>query len=228
MAPAPLPPASHPKLIRIPGCPAVPKNSAYSDHRYAAATPTEISVSMVAAPCRALTSAARWNGHAPHTTTGEASASESHCQFRNCSAGTMASTTTGIARASDTSSRCRSVSASSAADAPAGAPDPASVASREAGRAAVYPACSTTEIRSPVRTEAGKDTRAVSVAKLTVAATPSSLFSFFSILAAHEAQVIPPIASSALRIAPARLWLLTVVIRASSLPYVCGEPPVVR
>ena len=72
-------------------------------------------------------------------------------------------------------------------------------------------------------TEAGKDSRAVSVAKLTVAATPSSLFSFFSILAAHEAQVIPPIASSALRIAPARLWLVTVAIRASSLPYACGK-----
>ena len=38
-------------------------------------TPTDTSVSMVAAPCRALTIAARWNGHAPHTATGEASAS---------------------------------------------------------------------------------------------------------------------------------------------------------
>ena len=39
-------------------------------------------------------------------------------------------------------------------------------------------------------------TRAVPVAKLTVALTPSSLLSFFSTLAAHEAQVIPPIVSS--------------------------------
>jgi hypothetical protein len=38
----------------------------------------------------------------------------------------------------------------------------------------------------PVLTQAGKDTRAVSVAKLTVAATPSSRFSFFSILAARH------------------------------------------
>jgi hypothetical protein len=106
------------KLIRIPGCPAVPKNSAYSDHRYAAATPTETSVSMVAVPCRALTRAARWKGQAPHTATGEASARLAHCQFRNCSAGTMARTTTGIARASDTSSRCRSPSASSVPDPP--------------------------------------------------------------------------------------------------------------
>ena len=43
----------------------------------------------------------------------------------------------------------------------------------------------------------GKLTRAVSVAKLTVALTPSSLFSFFSICAAQEAQVIPPMVSSA-------------------------------
>ena len=53
--------------------PAAPKNSAYSDHGYAAATPTEISVSIVAAPRRALTAAARWKGQAPHTATGEAS-----------------------------------------------------------------------------------------------------------------------------------------------------------
>ena len=44
---------------------------------------------------------------------------------------------------------------------------------------------------------AGNVTRAVSVARLTVALTPSSRFSFRSILAAQDAQVIPPIASSA-------------------------------
>ena len=66
----------------------------------------------------------------------------------------------------------------------------------EAGRTAEYPACSTTEIRSPALTAAGKLTRAVSVAKLTVAVTPCSLLSFFSTRAAHEAHVIPPIARS--------------------------------
>ena len=45
-------------------------------------------------------------------------------------------------------------------------------------------------------TAPGKLTAAFSVAKLTVAVTPSSLFSFFSTRAAHEAQVIPPIDSS--------------------------------
>jgi hypothetical protein len=68
-----------------------------------------------------------------------------------------------------------------------------------------------------VLTVAGKVTEAVSVAKLTVAVTPSSLFSFFSILAAHEAQVIPPTASSALRVmaagASAGLSPATVLIR---------------
>ncbi len=37
------------------------------------------------------------------------------------------------------------------------------------------------------------------MAKFTVAATPPSLFSFFSTRAAHDAQVIPPTASSVLR-----------------------------
>ena len=40
-------------------------------------------------------------------------------------------------------------------------------------------------------------TRAVSVARLTAALTPSIRFSFRSILAAQDAQVIPPVASSA-------------------------------
>ena len=201
----PLPPASQVKLIRIPGCPAVPTNSAYSDHRYAAATPTEISVSMVAAPWRALTSAARWNGQAPHTATGEASASDTHCHFRNCSAGTMASTTTGIAKRQrhqqPLPQRIRLAGAGARRR-------PRSGRWRPAGeRAAPRRTRPARPPRSGRRcsTEAGKDTRAVSVARLTVAATPSSLFSFFSIRVAHDAQVIPPIVSSALRIAPARL-----------------------
>ena len=36
----------------------------------------EMSVSIVAAPWRRLIHAARWNGHAPHTTTGVARASD--------------------------------------------------------------------------------------------------------------------------------------------------------
>ena len=51
----------------------------------------EISVSIVAAPWRRLVQAARWNGQAPHTTTGAARVSDSHCQLSNCSGGTIAS-----------------------------------------------------------------------------------------------------------------------------------------
>jgi hypothetical protein len=60
----------------------------------------------------------------------------------------------------------------------------------------LLPACPTTEIRSLALTAGAKLTCAVSVAKLTVAATPSSLFSFFSIRTAHDAHVIPLIARS--------------------------------
>ncbi len=169
---------------------------------------------MVAAPCRALMNAARWNGHAPHTATGEASASEAHCQFRNCAAGTIASTTTGTASASETSSRCRSARCSPRASSdgvPSGSPASGSAGG---GSAAVYPACSTVRTRSSGLTAAGKVTRAVSVAKLTVAVTPSSLLSFFSTRAAHDAHVIPPIDSSTLRPGPSGVttfWSLATV-----------------
>ena len=61
--------------------------------------PTEISVSMVAAPCRALVQAALWKGQAAYVTTGAASVSDSHCQYSNCRAGTIAIATTGTASA---------------------------------------------------------------------------------------------------------------------------------
>ena len=76
---------------------------------------------------------------------------------------------------------------------------------------------------------AGKLTRAVPVAKLTVALTPSSLPSFFSTRAAHEAQVIPPIASSTARTAPpgaaAGLTPVTMLIRASPPSLRCHVQP---
>ena len=64
----------------MPGTPAVPQNRAYTDQPSAASTPSDTSVSMVAVPWRRFAQAARWNGHAPHTTTGAARVSESHCQ----------------------------------------------------------------------------------------------------------------------------------------------------
>src|ERR687894_2702658 len=79
----------------IPGAPAVPNSRAYSDQANAASTPIESSVSIVAAPWRRLAHAARWNGQAPHTITGPASARGTHCQEVNCSAGTIAIAITG-------------------------------------------------------------------------------------------------------------------------------------
>jgi hypothetical protein len=38
---------------------------------------------MVVAPWRALVNAARWNGSAPQTTTGEAKVRDNHCQLSN-------------------------------------------------------------------------------------------------------------------------------------------------
>ena len=64
----------------IPGVPAVPQINAYTDHPSAARVPIEISVSIVAVPCRRFDHAARWNGHAPHSTTGAANANDNHCQ----------------------------------------------------------------------------------------------------------------------------------------------------
>ena len=72
-----------------------------------------ISVSMVVAPWRRFTQVARWNGHAPHTTTGEASANASHIHSSNCSAGIIDSAITGMASAAVISSRCRACSTGS-------------------------------------------------------------------------------------------------------------------
>ena len=81
----------------MPGMPASPRNSAYSDHSQAASVPSEISVSIVAVPWRRFAQAARWNGQPPQTTTGVASWSASHCQLSNCSAGIIESSSTGSA-----------------------------------------------------------------------------------------------------------------------------------
>ena len=93
--------------MRMPVMPASAKNSAHSDHRYAATTPTEMRVSMVAAPWRRLVQAARWNGRAPQTTTGEARVRESHCQLSNCRAGIIDISSTGTVSTAQTTRRWR-------------------------------------------------------------------------------------------------------------------------
>ncbi len=94
-------------VMRIPSSPAPPSSSAHSDQAVAATTPIDTSVSMVDAPCRAARYAARWNGHAAHVATGSASAATSHCQPRNCVAGTMLSTSTGTVSTAATRRRRR-------------------------------------------------------------------------------------------------------------------------
>ncbi len=96
----------------------------------------ETRVSIVLAPCRALTTAARWNGQAPQTATGLAMVSASHCQLSNCSAGTIDSRSTGRVRTALTSSRWRR--AASGSSSRAGAAGPASgSAAAGGGRVAV-------------------------------------------------------------------------------------------
>ena len=89
----------------MPITPASPRKRAYSDQAKAATVPTEINVSMVAAPWRRLAHAARWNGHAPQLTTGAARVNESHCHPSNCSDGIMAIKITGTDSSVDTSRR---------------------------------------------------------------------------------------------------------------------------
>ena len=72
-----------------------------------------MSVSMVVAPWRRFTHVARWNGQAPHTTTGDASANASHIHSSNCSAGIIDSAITGMASAAVITSRWRAWSTGS-------------------------------------------------------------------------------------------------------------------
>lgn len=104
--------------IRIPGSPAPPRKSAYADQRKDATTPRDTSVSMVAAECRSPRTARTWKGHAPHTATGAASAKHSHCQSRNCKAGTIDNTRTGTASSAVARSRSRSCRACSDSSSP--------------------------------------------------------------------------------------------------------------
>lgn len=94
--------------IRMPGSPAPPRNSAYTDQEKEAATPSETRVSMVAAECRNPRTARTWKGQAPHTATGAARTKHSHCQLRNCRPVTIDSTSTGSASNAVISSRSRS------------------------------------------------------------------------------------------------------------------------
>ena len=58
-------------------------NIAYTDQPHAAVIPSDTSVSIETEPCRALRSAAWWNGQAAQITTGAASTTRTHCQPGN-------------------------------------------------------------------------------------------------------------------------------------------------
>ena len=115
----------HSNSCTMPGIPAMPKKSAYSDQPKAASVPRLTRVSMVVVPWRRLVQAARWNGHAPQTTTGAARVNESHCQLVNCRAETIAMATTGTVSTAEIISRCRNSRVGSAA-CPSSAPPSAS------------------------------------------------------------------------------------------------------
>ena len=55
--------------------------------------PSDTRVSIETEPCRAFRSAAAWNGHADHTTTGAATAIRTHCQPGNRDHGNSDSST---------------------------------------------------------------------------------------------------------------------------------------
>ena len=80
-------------------------------------------MSIVEVPCLRLTQAARWNGQAPHTTTGAARVRDSHCQYVNCQAGTIARAMTGTVRTVEMTNRWRSarVGSSTVPSPPSGA-----------------------------------------------------------------------------------------------------------
>src|SRR5690606_261058 len=112
---------------------------------------------------------------------------DSHCQLSNCSAGTIDNTTTGTVRSNETTRRSRQARSADGGSSAPGPPDDASgLAEAVRGTRAVYPAASTAAIRSAGSIPASIEADACSVAKLTVAVTPSSLLSFFSTRAAHD------------------------------------------
>ena len=93
--------------IRIPLSPAAVNSRAPRLAPNAASTPSDTSVSIVAAPWRAFFHAARWNGHAAQMATGAVSIRQIHCQLRNCSAPTIEITSTGTPSTTATVNRWR-------------------------------------------------------------------------------------------------------------------------
>ena len=67
--------------------------------------PTEMSVSMVKAPCLRLTHAERWKPQPPQNSTGVVSTRAAHCQPGNCSGVIIESSMTGTAMQAEKTNR---------------------------------------------------------------------------------------------------------------------------
>ena len=122
----------------------------------------------------------------PQVATGAASVSDSHCQFVNCSAGIIAINRTGTVNTIDSTRRCRmAASSAGSASEPAG---PATSGRRGRDPGAIAHGLDGATRSSGATTAGSKSTAAFSVAKLTLAETPSSRLSFFSIRLAQDAR----------------------------------------
>src|SRR5580704_2938997 len=143
---------------------------------------------MVIARCRSPLSARWWNGRPAQSTTGAAAARYAHCQPRERSRGTSVGSDIGPASASATFSLERSLL-------------PGSIRSlRLQGcslTCAAYPASRTAPRSWSESTNSGSNsTAAVSVARFTLACTPSSRFRLLSTVRTQAAQLIPSTARS--------------------------------
>ena len=91
-----------------PQSPAGVNTTAHTDQEKAARTPIDTSVSMLAAPWRALITIARWKGQAAQIATGAVSAITTHCQPSNCNAPIIEIASTGAANTAATTRRTSS------------------------------------------------------------------------------------------------------------------------
>src|SRR5689334_3712156 len=103
--------------MRMVFMPASPKNKAYIDHSHADSVPRLMSVSIVAVACLRLVHAARWNGQAPHRTTGVLIVSDNHCQLSNCSGEIIDIARTGTASSAQKINRCNNARVGSSSSA---------------------------------------------------------------------------------------------------------------
>ena len=92
-----------------------PRKSTAADQPSAASVPIEMRVSIVAAPCRAFSAAARWNGQPAQSTTGAASASATHSHPSNMSGGTIETRASGTLSVTASNRRRRSARSADAA-----------------------------------------------------------------------------------------------------------------